>query len=115
MVIRYSDGSYVEGVIYRLQGGTVRAAVAGVDDVIEYRLVREQWTSELGVVVTFEFTLGLEKGMDRFQIMPPQIMPAQIVPDQIMPASIGEAEVRCAAGGECVIRRISGSVTRRVN
>src|ERR1700719_566307 len=93
MVIRYSDGSYVEGVIHRLQGGTVRAAVAGVDDVIEYRLVREQWTSEMGVVVTFEFTLGLEKGMDRFQIMPAQIMPAQIMPAQIMPAQIMPAQI----------------------
>jgi hypothetical protein len=53
--------------------------------------------------------------MDRFQIMPAQIMAAQMMPAQIMPALIGEAEVRCADGGECVLRRISGPVTGRVN
>src|SRR5437764_2577168 len=56
MVIRYSDGSYIHAVIHRLQGGTVRAAVPGLEDAIEYRLIRGQWTSEMGVVVTFEFT-----------------------------------------------------------
>ena len=100
MVIRYSDGSYVEGVIHRLQGGTVRAVVAGVDDALEYRLIREQWTSEMGVVVTFEFTLDLEKKMNLFQNIP---------------VLIGESEARCAAGGECVLRRMSGSDPGLVN
>ena len=42
MVIRYSDGSYVEGVIHRLEGATVRAAVAGLDDAVEYRLMQDK-------------------------------------------------------------------------
>ena len=89
MVIRYSDGSYVEAIIHRLRGGIVRVAVAGIDDVIEYRLIREQWTSEMGVVVTFEFTPDVKKRM--------------------------EAEAPCAVGGECVLRRMPGSGTGLVN
>jgi hypothetical protein len=107
MVIRYSDGSYAEGVIHRLQGGTMRAAVAGVDDAIEYRLVRDQWTSEMGIVVTFEFILDLEKGMDLFQIAPVMIGDGE--------ASHGLEGARCAAGGDCVLRRMSGSTIGRVN
>ncbi|HXB68607.1 MAG TPA: hypothetical protein VNY05_10205 [Candidatus Acidoferrales bacterium] len=107
MVIRYSDGSYVQGVIHRLQGGTVRAAVAGVDDAIEYRLIRDQWTSEMGVVVTFEFILDLEKGLDLFQVAPVMIGEVE--------ASRELEGARCAAGGDCVLRRMSGSGMGRVN
>jgi hypothetical protein len=68
MVIRYSDGSYIEGAIHRLEGATMRAAVAGIDDAIEYTLIRDKWISETGLVVTFEFPM--EKGMGLFRIMP---------------------------------------------
>ena len=98
MFIRYPDGSYSEGVIHRLEGSTVRAVVAGIDDAIEYRLVRDQWTSDKGVAVTFEFPLAT--GLDLFQIVP---------------AMAGGGEPRCAAGGDCVLRRMSGLGTGPVN
>ena len=98
MVIRYSDGSYVEGVIHRLEGATVRAAVAGIDDAVGYTLIHDKWVSETGLVVTFEFPM--EIGIDLFRIMPPMI---------------GERDPRCAAGGDCVLRRTSGSCAGPVN
>jgi hypothetical protein len=98
MFIRYPDGSSAEGVIHRLEGGTVRAVVAGADDAIEYRLIRDQWTSDRGLVVTFEFPT--EMGVDTFQIMP---------------VMAGEREARCAAGGDCVLRRKSDLGTGPVN
>jgi hypothetical protein len=98
MVIRYSDGSFAEGVMHRLEGGTVRAEVAGVEDAVEYRLILDRWTSEMGVVVTFEFTM--DRGPDLLQIVP---------------AMTSEEEARCAAGGDCLLRRMSGSGTARVN
>jgi hypothetical protein len=98
MVIRYSDGSSAEGVIHRLEGGTMRAAVAGVEDVMDYKLILDHWTSEMGVVVTFEFTVDRE--LDLFQIVP---------------AMMDEGRERCAAGGDCVLRQMSGSGAGRVN
>jgi hypothetical protein len=96
MVIRYPDGSYVDGIIRRLEGGTVRAAIAGIDDAVDYTLIQDNWTSEMGLVVTFEFPIE----MDRFQFM------------QRMN---GEREAGCAAGGDCVLRRTSGSCAGPVN
>jgi hypothetical protein len=98
MIIRYSNGSSAEGVMRRVEGGTVRAEVGGVDDAVEYRLIQDQWTSETGVVVTFEFTV--DNGRDLFQIMP---------------VMTGEEEARCAAGGDCILRRTSGSGTAWAN
>jgi hypothetical protein len=98
MVIRYFDGSYVEGVINRLEGRTVRAVVAGVDDAVEYTLIQDKWTSESGVVVTFEFPA--EKVTDLFRHMP---------------VMLAEREGHCAAGGDCALRRISGSGAGPVN
>jgi hypothetical protein len=98
MVIRYSDGSYVEGVLHRLEGATVRAAVAGIDDAVEYTLMQDQWISETGLVVTFEFPN--EKAKNLFQ-MAPRMTSAR--------------EAGCAAGGDCVLRRTSGSCAGPVN
>jgi hypothetical protein len=98
MVIRYSDGSYVEAVLHRLEGAILRAAVAGIDDAVEYTLMQNRWISETGLVVTFEFPM--EKGMDLCQIMP---------------RMIGQPEAGCAAGGDCVLRRTSRSCASPVN
>jgi hypothetical protein len=76
----------------------MRAAVAGVDDVMEYKLTLDHWTSEMGVVVTFEFTINRE--LDLFQIVP---------------AMMDEGQARCAAGGDCVLRQMPGSGMGRVN
>jgi hypothetical protein len=108
MVIRYSDGSYVEGVLHRLAGATLRAAVAGIDDAVEYTLMHDKWISETGLPVTFEFPV--EKAMDLCQIMPRQVMPGQV-----MPGMIGQLEAGCAAGGDCVLRRTSRSCASPVN
>jgi hypothetical protein len=98
MVIRYSDGSYVEGVIHTLEGATVRAAIAGIDDAVEYTLIQDKWISEMGLVVTFEFPI--EKGMDLCQIMP---------------RMAGGRVAGCAAGGDCVLRQTSRSCAGPVN
>jgi hypothetical protein len=93
MIIRYTDGSYAHGVIHRLVGGTIRAAVAGVEDAIEYTLIRGAWTSDNGIVVTFEFPFESEMAL-----LP--IMPAM---------RFIERQAHCAAGGDCVLRRMSTS------
>jgi hypothetical protein len=98
MVIRYADGSYVEGVIYRLEGATMRAAIAGIDDAVEYTLIHDQWISETGLTVTLEFPI--EIGMDLFQVMP---------------RTTADREARCAAGGDCVLWRTSGTCAGPVN
>jgi len=103
MVIRYSDGSYVEGVLHRLAGATLRAAVPGIDDAVEYTLMQDKWISETGLAVTFEFPM--EEAMDLCQIMPRQIMPGMA----------GQPEAGCAAGGDCVLRRTSRSCASTVN
>jgi hypothetical protein len=58
MIVRYADGSHVEGVIHSLERGTLRATLAGGDDAVEYTLVGNGWTSETGEDVTFEFAAG---------------------------------------------------------
>jgi hypothetical protein len=90
MIIRYSDGSYAHGVICSVTGGTLGAAVAGVDDAVEFRLIRGAWTSGRGLVVTFEFPIETEMAFL-------QIMAA---------AKSDEQQGHCAAGGECLLRRI---------
>ena len=55
MLIRYSDGSFSEGVLHKLDGGTLRTTVTGSDDVVEFKLIGNEWTSEAGRTVTFEF------------------------------------------------------------
>ena len=92
MVIRYSDGSYIDGVIHRLEGSVLRAEVAGRDDAVEFRLVRDQWISESGNAVTFEFPLRIRAEL--FEIAPP-----------IDSDGFGH----CAVGGDCLLRRMSGT------
>ncbi len=95
MIIRYSDGSHLEGVLHKLERGTLRATVAGVDDAVEYTLVEEGWTSERGDGVTFEFIA--QRGVD------------------LLLGMIGAEEPRCAAGGDCLFRRRPDSVPVPVN
>jgi hypothetical protein len=46
MIIRYSDGSWVEGLLHRLERGTLRATVVGIDDAVEYTLFEYGWISD---------------------------------------------------------------------
>jgi hypothetical protein len=95
MIVRYSDGSWVEGVIHSLERGTLRATVAGIDDAVEFILFEDGWTSEAGDDVTFEFTLQREV--------------------EVMMEMTGAREPGCAAGGDCVLRRIPGTGPVLVN
>ena len=91
MIIRYSDGSYAHAVVCSLTGGTLGAAVAGVDEAVEFRLIRGAWTTGRGLVVTFEF---------------PHEAAAELL--RTMAAmNLGEVEGDCAVGGNCVLRRVS--------
>jgi hypothetical protein len=90
MIIRYSEGFCIEGIIQRIEGDTMRAAVAGHDDAVEYRLIDQQWMSAGGARVTFEF--------------PPQ---AQIDPFPILPDPFLPRDADCFAGGSCRLRGIS--------
>jgi hypothetical protein len=92
MIIRYSDGSCVEGLIHRLERGTLRATVAGIDDAVDFILFEDGWTSERGDDVAFEFTVQREV-------------------DVLM----GAGEPECAAGGDCVLRRMPGTGPVLVN
>lgn len=90
MLIRYSDGSFVEAIIHRLQGGCIRAAIPDADDEVEYRLINDEWFSESGLAVTFEFA---------------ERLPAELL--LISSANLNHMSGGCAAGGDCVLRRIS--------
>ena len=71
----------------------MRAAVAGVEDAIEFKIIGNYWFSDKGTVVTFEFQV--ERGIDFLQIMPAM--------------HLQEGHAHCAAGGDCVLRRMAGS------
>jgi hypothetical protein len=58
MFIHYGDGSSQEGAILSLRGGTMRVAVAGLDDVCEFELRSGAWVSECLEVVSFSFPAG---------------------------------------------------------
>ena len=58
MLIRYSDGRILVGIILALAGSYMRVAVKDEDDVAEYRLLSGRWVSEDCEPVTFEFPLA---------------------------------------------------------
>ena len=98
MIIRYSDGSFVNGVIHSLEGCIIRAAVAGFDDAVEFRLIEEEWISEGGAIVTFEF-----------------LVKDHVEPIAILPELSDSGAPGCAAGGLCILRRISRADVRAPN
>jgi hypothetical protein len=93
MVIRYEDGSRAHAVIYRLIGANLRAAVEGVEDPADFKLIRGRWISDRGAAVTFEFPIEIGKEF------------LQTLTD----LALSEEQDRCALGGECVIRRMADS------
>jgi hypothetical protein len=98
MLIRYSDGSFIDGVIHRLEGGTLRAAVTGLEDAVEFRLIRDEWVSESGNAVTFEFPVTIR---------------AELI--DILPAAGSGGVGHCAVGGDCLLRRMSNTSTGPLN
>jgi hypothetical protein len=95
MIIRHSDGSRVNGVIHRLERGRLRATVAGIGDAVEFILFEDGWISETGDDVTFEFTVQREV--------------------DFMMGTMGAGKPGCAAGGDCVLRRLPGTGPVLVN
>jgi hypothetical protein len=95
MIVRYADGSWLEGVIHRLERDTMRATVAGLDDAVEYTFVQGEWTSERGVGVTFEFASHRQ--------------------EDLWLGLTGGEEPLCAAGGDCLLRRMPGTGPSVVN
>jgi len=59
IVIQHSDGSSQEGILLSLQADTIRIAGKGSDDVLEFRLIHNNWVSEDCDVVTFAFPLAI--------------------------------------------------------
>lgn len=86
MLIRYPDGSFVEGMIQRLEAGLLWVTVAGLDREVEFLLVDREWVSESGSAVTFEFPVKVSTEL--FDIV------------------ATDEDGRCAAGGDCVLRRV---------
>ena len=58
MLIRYSDGRILAGILLALAGSSMRVALKDEDDVAEYRLLSGRWISEDCEPVTFEFPLA---------------------------------------------------------
>jgi hypothetical protein len=86
MLIRYADGSFVEGIIQRLEGGLLWVAVAGLDNDVEFVLVDSEWVSGSGSPVKFEFPVRVSTEL--FDIV------------------VSDEDGKCAAGGDCVLRRM---------
>jgi hypothetical protein len=58
MLIRYSDGRLLAGILLALTGTYLRVALKDEDDVAEYRLLNGRWISADCEPVTFEFPLA---------------------------------------------------------
>jgi hypothetical protein len=86
MLIRYSDDSFVEGMIQRLEGDRLWVTVAGLESEVEFILIDGEWVSESGKAVTFEFPVKVS--MELIDIV------------------VADEDGRCAAGGDCVLRRM---------
>ena len=48
MIIRYEDGSRAHAVIFGLTGRSLRAAVEGIDNPVDFRLIGSQWIASSG-------------------------------------------------------------------
>jgi hypothetical protein len=86
MLIRYADGSYVDGMIQSLDGGRLWVAAAGLDQDVEFTLVGREWVSASGNPVTFEFPVR--------------------VSSELFHIAGSQQDGNCAAGGDCVLRRM---------
>ena len=93
MIVRYEDGSKAHADIYRLIGAHLRAAVEGVEDPVDFKLIRGNWISDSGAGVTFEFPI--EIGVEFLQTL--------------TELAVTEGRAHCALGGECLIRRLADS------
>ena len=91
MIIRYEDGSRAHAVIFGLTGRNLRAAVEGIDNPVDFRLIGHQWIASSGAAVTFEFPV--EIGTEFLETL--------------TDLALGEEHGQCAMGGDCLIRRMA--------
>ena len=61
MFIHYKDGASRSGLIVGLKGGIMRVALAGSDDLLEFRLVDDTWVSDECEIVSFDFPPGISQ------------------------------------------------------
>jgi hypothetical protein len=59
LLINYNNGSSRSGLIVGLTGGVMRVALAGGEDLVEFRLVDDRWVSDECEVVSFDFPPGI--------------------------------------------------------
>ena len=55
LLIRYNNGSVLQGALLALGDQKIRVALKGSDDVVEYRLVSQRWVSEDCEIVAIGF------------------------------------------------------------
>ena len=55
LLIRYNNGTVLQGALLALGDHNIRVALKDSDDVTEYRLVNQRWVSEDCEVVTMSF------------------------------------------------------------
>jgi hypothetical protein len=63
--VKYHNGQTRQGVLLTLGGQSIRVALQGCDDVVEYRQIDGRWISEDCEVVTFDFSERLYHTEDR--------------------------------------------------
>jgi hypothetical protein len=71
-------------------------AIAGRMDTVEFRLLLDDWVSDTGEVVSFEFGFsGMPGGLAQYGTAPVPYTP------------------ECAAGGDCMLRKIAEASLER--
>ena len=55
LLIRFTNGKELQGVMLALWSEMVRVAVKGADDAVEFRLINQTWVSEDCEPVTIQF------------------------------------------------------------
>jgi len=90
MLIHYTDGRILTGILLALSGAIMRVAIKDADDVAEYQLISGQWVSEDCEPVTFEFPLAAFQAAG---IVPESQLPEQ---QQVLGFSMEDAAIEPA-------------------
>ncbi len=95
MLITFADNSCMQGLILSVSGKRMRVALKGQEDPIEFTLSDDSWLAEDGRPVRFDFPLG--------------ILESQEILTAIQEVTVEnlDAPRSCAAGGECLLRRLT--------
>ena len=91
--IEHDADEATHAIMLKVTGRNLRAAVEGIDNPVDFRLIGRKWIASSGAVVTFEFPV--EIGMEFLQTL----------------TDVARSQERglCALGGDCVIRRMADS------